>query len=177
MKNLIRVWLLTILAAWGLYVGLAFLIDVAFGHHFNLLEKGISAAVYVLVVSLGFWIGYSYFLFPRIKYLEKRDTAQPTFENVSTSVVNTPQGFDFGLLKTAIAGNWMVTFSDDVEKVLKFRTKIGFKSWGEAAWLQYDSDTEKLYLACFPIAKTQSGALKIQREIEDCFKVFEPTVK
>ena len=176
MKKLIRIWLLLIPAMWVFYVGVTFLVCKALGHNFDLLEKGISATIFLVIFSLGQWVVYSYLVFPRIKYLENDDTAKPSFKDVCSSMVNTSQGFDFNRLKTEIADKWVVTFSDDEKKVLKFRTKIRFFSWGAATWLRYDSDTGEIQMYCFPISSMMlSNARKIQREIESCLNVFEPT--
>ena len=172
MKKLIRIWLLLIPAMWVFYIGVAFLVCKALGHNFDLLEKGISAAIFLVIFSLGQWMGYSYSIFPRIKYLENNDIAKPSYKDACPSTVNEPQGLDFSHLKTEIADNWVITFSDDVEKVLKFRTKIGFWSWGEAAWLRYDSVAGEIYIYCFSVSSVmQSGARKMQKAIENCLKI------
>ena len=174
MKKLIRIWLLLIPAMWVFYIGVAFLVCKALGHNFDLLEKGISAAIFLVIFSLGQWMGYSYSIFPRIKYLENDDTAKPSFKDTSSSMVTISQGFDFNRLKTEIADKWMITFFDDEKKVLKFRTKIRFFSWGAATWLRYDSDTGEIQICCFPIVSMMlSDARKMQKEIERCLKVFD----
>ena len=170
MKKLVRIWILLIPAMWISYMGLAFLISKGFGRDFDFLEKGIIAALFCIIFPLAQWIGYSYSVFPRIKYLENSDIAKPTFKDACSSTVNTHQEFDFACLKTEIAEKWIITFSDDVEKVIKFRTKMSFSSWGAATWLKYDSEVGKLYLVYFSIATSvKSDARKIQKEVEKCF--------
>jgi len=176
-KKFIRILLVLIFATWVSFMGIAFLVSKAHGNDFDLLEKGIVAAISSVCALLGPLI-YSYNLFPRSKYLESSDIAKPSFKDVCSSVVNTPQGFDFIRLKTEIASKWVITFSDDVEKILKFRTKMGFfKSWGAATWLKYESNAGKLYLDSFSMTGmyTSDLARKMQKEIEKCLKLFEST--
>ena len=150
---------------------LLFLFSKVFGTNFNFVEDVIRSAVFCVVYSLVTWIGYSDTIFPRIKYLENNDISKPPYKNVCSSTVNTLKEFDFNSIKTIIADKWIITFYDDVAKVLKFRTKIGlFKSWGTAARLQYDSNVGILYIDCFTFTgHDHKHALNMQKEIEDCF--------
>ena len=169
MKKLIRIWLLLIPAMWIIYVGMAFLVCKALGHNFDILEEGISAVIFLVVFSLVHWIVYSYSVFPRIKYLENDDAAKPSFKDVCSSMVNISQEFDFNCLKAKIADKWMITFFDDEKKVLKFRTRIRFSTWGAATWLRYDSDAGEIQIYCFPIVSMMlSEARKMQKEVESC---------
>ena len=166
------------IATWILYVGIMFLVCLARGSHFDLLEKGITATICSIIIPLGQLMSW-YNVFPRIKYLENNNIVKPSFKDVCSSMVDTPQGFDFTRLKNEIADKWVITFSNDVEKALKFRAKIGFsKSLDVAALLKYDSDAGKLYLDCFTLAGAQfDRARKMQKEIEKCLKLFEPTLE
>ena len=168
MKKIIIIWILLIPALWIFYVGFAFLFSNAYGKNFNLVETGIIAAVYSIVIPLVTWIGYSYSIFPRIKYIENNDIGKPSFKDTISSTVDIHQEFDFNSLKTEIANKWTITFSDEVEKILKFRTKIGFfKFWGTATRLQFDSNAGKLYLDSFTLTGHRHElARNMQKEIE-----------
>ena len=174
-KELQRVWLIFFLTTWILFMGLHFLISKVRGHDFDLLEKGISATI--VAVMMGFApIAGVYFSTMRSKYLESTDVEKPSFKGAWTSIVDMPQGFDFSCLKTEIAEKWVITFSDDTEKVLKFRERISaFRNWGAGAWLKYYSDTGKLYFCCFTMIGTQNDiARKMLKEIEKCMENHEP---
>ncbi len=176
MKNLFRIWLALFLAAWILYVGSVILIATIRGQDIDLLEKCIFGVINAFVVSLVPIVG-AYSIFPRIKYLESDDHEKPSFKVACSSVIDLPQGFDFNRLKAEISGKWLITFTDDAEQVLKFRTRLNvFKDWGTAAWLNFDGDTGKVYIVCFPMAFGNDYlARKMQKEIENCL-VFAATV-
>jgi len=177
-KKIILFGVVFFIATWGLYFGVMFLVCMALGKHFDLLEKGILATIYSTIVPIGQIMTW-YNVFPRIKYLEGNNITKPIFKDVCSIVIDAPQGFDFTRLKTEIVGKWVITFSDDVEKVLKFRAKICFfKNLGAAALLKYDSGSGKIYLDCFTLAGAQyDRARKMQKEIEKCLKFFAPTLE
>ena len=175
-KELNRVWLIFFLVTWVLYMGLHFFICKVRGNEFDLLERSILATFMACV--MGFTsIASVYFSTIRSKYLENKDIEKPTFKGVWFSALNITQSFDFNCLKAEIAEKWIITFSDDAEKVLKFRERISvFRNWGAGAWLKYDSDAQKLIFGCFTMTGTQNDiARKMQKEIEKCLKRYEQT--
>ena len=173
-KELNRIWLIFFLITWILYMGLHFLICKVRGNEFDLLERSILATLMACIISFSSIAGV-YFSTIRSKYLESNDIEKPTFKGAWFSVLNMAQGFDFNCLKTEIAEKWIITFSDDAEKVLKFRERISvFRNWGAGAWLTYDSDAQKLNFGCFTMTGTQNEiARKMLKEIEECMKKYE----
>ena len=175
-KKLFRMWLIFFVVTWVLYVGFQFFLWNVRGHEFILLDKCVIAVVFSFFVSSGPLVAAYYSVIPRSKYLESNDIAKPSFRVPYSSVVNMPQGFDFTCLKTKIADKWVVTFSDDMEKILKFRTKFHiFSNWGTAAWMKYDAETEKFYLDFFPMVIGTRNDLvrKMQKEVEKCLSPNE----
>lgn len=169
-KFLIRYWFLYFLAIWVLYMGLYILIAVVFGRDINLLEKCITGIIFAFIMSFAqIIIGYS--VLPRSKYLEKNDSAKPSFKVTCSSTIDVPQGFDFDNFKNEIASNWVITFSDDIVYVLKFRKKLYyFGSWGAGAWLKFDDEAGKIHIDCFMMMVGADGnpARKMLKEIEAC---------
>ena len=170
-KELNRVWLIFFLITWILYMGLHFFICKVRGNEFDLLERSIIATIMACIMGFGSIAGV-YFSTIRSKYLENNDIQKPTFKGVWFSVLKMSQDFDFNCLKTEIAENWIITFSDDAEKVLKFRERISaFRNWGAGAWLTYDSDAHKLIFGCFTMTGIQHDiARKMLKEIEKCVR-------
>ena len=171
-KELIRFCLIYFLAAWVGYFGIHFLLVKNSGHDFDLLGKSITAVIFSTVMTL-LPISTAYSIIPRSKYLESNDIEKPSFEVFCSTAVDIPQGFDFSRLKTEIGGKWIITFSDDTEKVLKCRTKLNFSRWGSAAWMKYDDSTGKIHLECFPMSWMHVNNdidKKMQKEIENCLE-------
>jgi hypothetical protein len=112
-------------------------------------------------------------MFPKLKYLESNKTEKPTFKAMCSSIIDVPKDFDFDRLKTEIAEKWLITFSDDTNRVLKFRDKWSFSTtWGASAWMKYHDDTRKLHLECFPTAGNHFElSQKMQKEIENCIEL------
>ena len=170
-KELFRMWLIFFPIFFVGYMGMAFLISDTRGKEFDVLEKSIGAVILSALVPLGIIAGG--LLIPRSKYLESNDINKPSYKMAGTSVIDSPQGFDFGRLKTEISDKWVLTFSNDEEKVLKFRTKLSyFKGWGVAAWLKYDAG--KLFLECFPMSSIKPNKYdrKSLQEIEQWFEAL-----
>ena len=167
-KKLIWMWLICVLVTFIIFLEVSFWDCRVHGHDFDLLEKSIKAAIYSIFITSG-PIVVAYSIIPRSKYLENNEIEKPSFKIFCTSVIDVSQEFDFSRLKSEIAQKWVITFSDDVAYVLKFRQKISFfkNSWAAAAWLKYDDSMGKIHLECFPMAGMQDNdiARKMQKEI------------
>ena len=180
-KKLLCLWLEFFLVFWAIFMGAYFLFCKVRGDEFILMEKSIRAAVFsICITTIPVIMPACIFVIPRSKYLKNNDIAKPSFKVFYSSVVDIPQGYDFSRFKNEIAGKWVITFSDDTEKVLKCRTNFNFSNWssvfsnwGTAAWMKYDVDAQKLYLECFPMRGVwmDADARKMQEEIEDCLKI------
>ena len=169
MKKLIIFLIVLIPISWVLYFGMQIIVSKSLGNEIDLIEKGIIAFMFSLFLPISIYISGIYYIFPRLKYLEGNDTVKPPFKITCSSIIDIPEGFDFYRLKAEISNNWVITFSDDIDHVLKFRTKWHFsKNWGAAAWMKYDNNIGELHLECFPMgAMLDDLALKIQKEIEN----------
>jgi hypothetical protein len=177
-KKLFRIWIIFFFVSLILHVvSLEFLFCNANWHEHNLLEKSIMAVISSFMVSSCPMLAY-YSVIPRSKYLESNDITKPPYKDACSSVLTMPQGFEFSCLKIEIANKWVITFSDDTEKVLKLRKKFhAFSSWGAAAWMKYDAETHKLYLECFSMmmmaGMRNNLAQKMLKEIELYLKSFD----
>jgi hypothetical protein len=162
-KELSRVWLIYSLAMCILYVGANFLFCKLFGAEFDFIAKSLAGAFLACIMSFMSVAGV-YFSTMRTKYLENSDIEKPNFKGISFSTFDTPQ--DFNCFKGKIAEQWIITFSDDEKKVLKFRERIRhFNCAG--AWLMYDADTQRLNVGCFTVTGVQNEiARKMLKEIE-----------
>jgi len=170
-KKLFRIWLLAIVVSWLLCFVVQFLLCEYFNNEFNWLERILNSAILSFLASFAVIINVIN-VFPRANYLERDDVAKPPFIDVCSSEVNTLQVLDFNRLKTKIGDKWVITFSDEDENVLKFREKMGlFKKWGAAAWMKYNSETNKIYLECFTMTGHRHElARKMEKEVLKCLK-------
>ena len=172
MKKLYLSWFTFILTTWVGYAGMLILVRMLRGRDIDFAE----AIIVGFIVSLFFCflqIVPIYFNIHRAKYLEINSSEKPSFKVACSSVIDVPQSLDFTLLKNEIANKWLITFSDDVSHVLKFRQKINFLLWwgiGPAAWLKFDAAIGKMELICFPMAGIweNDSSRKLKREIENC---------
>jgi len=167
-KIYIRFYIIFFLFTWFGYVALHILVDKLSGHVID--WKGINFVGFFsgLLTSFTFLKLFGYSFFPRSKYIESKDNAKPSFSVACSLKIDIPQGLDFNRLKSEVSKKWIITFSDDMVQVLKFRTKLGFGNlWGAAAWLKFDSDTGKILIDCFPMVYEQSKlAKKLLKNIE-----------
>ena len=180
MKRLVRNCFVLFFAVWVLYMGIQILDSKTITHEIDWwVWKGILGAFFSVCVSFGSLFLNAYPIFPRTKYLESSNNAKPVFRIAYSSVIDIPQGFDFSHLKSEIASKWLITFSDDINHVLKFRSKMNFFTnvWGAAAWLKFDGDTRKIRIECFPLAGIRDNDLarKMKKEIENCVQFYKPS--
>ena len=157
MKRAIIFLIVTVIFSLGLFLLLMKLFD-----RVNIL----SQSIYFLIGISGL-IVLNTKIITRLKYLERKDSHKPLFKIVETSCfsLNCNTGFDD--LKQKISDKWVITFSDENEKVIKFRDKIIFKSYGSGAWLKLDEESDKVYLDYFSIGMTDIFKLrKTKEEIE-----------
>lgn len=172
-------WLICFLAFCVLYAGIQILLDMALGRDIHILAVIINALTFsVIFVLFQVSVGY-YSVIPQIKYLENSDVEKPSINYTSSTVIDLPQEVDFCRLKSKIAEKWVITLSNDLNQVLKFRAKMNFSSFfkypygtGMAAWAKLDCDAGKIHLECFPISGFQNKkhARKMREEIEECLK-------
>jgi hypothetical protein len=167
-KKFFKIWLVYFLTGVVLFAAMKYLFCITLGKEIDFTEAIFLSVINSLLITSLLTYGHFYF-FPRNKYLDTNNGAKPSFKIVGSSIIDVPQGLDFRSLKNVIAGRWMVTFSDDWEKVLKFTNRMGIlQSWGvSGAWLKFDDDAGKIHLECFPLAGIQENkkALKMQNEI------------
>ena len=155
-----------------MYAGLMILIRVIRGRDIDFPEA-IIAGFFFSFIFMVFQIAANHLTFHRAKYLEIDSSEKPSFKVACSSVIDLPQNLDFTRLKNEIANKWLITFSDDLCHILKFRTKLNFFTnlWGEgpAAWLKYNDESQKVQLECFSMSGINNDfARKMQKEIEKC---------
>jgi len=170
MKNeLDRYWIAMFLITCTLYAGMRLLLDVVRERDIEVFEFLFAALFFSTVLTL-LLRATAYPLDKRFKYLEGNDSSRPSIKFTCSSELDIPPGYDFNHLKTEIGHKWLVTFSDDNEQVLKFRTRFAFfrNSWGTAAWLKVNGDAGKIYVDCFPMAFWQVNRYtrEMKKEIE-----------
>jgi len=175
-KKLFLNWFIFFLTTWILWAGVKILIRVILGRDIDL-QEAIFTGFFFPLIFMAFQIAANHLTFHRAKYLEINSNEKPTFKVACSSLINLPQNLDFTRLKNEIANNWLITFSDDMCHVLKFRTKFNFFTnlWGEgpAAWLKFDGESQKVQLECFSMSGINNDlARKMQKEVEKCFEVW-----
>jgi hypothetical protein len=144
-----------------------FILSEIRGSHFDVVEKGLIAVMYSVIFP-GVYLMSTYDIFPRSKYMESDKRERPSFKNVCAAMMKIPQNFDFNILRNEIADKYVITFEDDNEKILKFRTKSTIFSNPIATWMKFDINSGKLYLDSFSMIGTQhKAARKMQQDIYD----------
>jgi len=169
------------IAMWALLTGLFIVIDARRGVDALFIDRSTAALLSITGMYAGLsLVGFSYLrsMFSSLRYLERNSAEKPVFKRkqVRSFEIDMPSDFDFNRLKTKIAEKWLITFSDDVVGVLKFREKWSFTEGigGIGAWVNYDSTTQKLYVEGF--AQLEKRYLKeevqeLQKEIANCVGV------
>ena len=164
-------WLIYFLAAWVLYIGCSIFLAQIIGRDIDLLEKVITGLIFAFLIPLGTVVLPGFTTLSRSKYIENNDSTKPSYKTACSSIIDVPQGFDFDNFKNEIASNWVITFSDDIIYVLKFRPKINYLgNWGVGTWLKFDEEAGKIQIECFPMAAVLDNKLarKMLKEIEAC---------
>ena len=155
--------------------GVLILADIGSGRDIHLPTIIISGFC-ILILKVLFETLGNYSVFSRIKYLKSNDIVKPFFKCASSSETVLSQTVNFSRLKSEISSNWLVTFSDDTNHVIKFRQKTNCftDTWGVAAWLKLDVDVKTLHLECFPLSGIAvESAIMMRMELEDLFETLQ----
>ena len=172
MKKVILINIAIFLLTWLSIINLSSFIDELRGRDTGLIETMLITLLWITGPFVVMFLDMRSVL-PRLKYLENEKNEKPTFKSGCSSVIDVPEDFEYSRLKTEIAEKWLITFSDDVEHVLKFRDKWKFsKGWRAAAWAKYCNHTRKFHLECFPMySQNLDVATEMQKEIESCVEL------
>ena len=169
-KKARKIFFIILIVIWVFFLGVLLFVK----------EEKITTSVFFILnfTSLSLLLFHKYFNYPYSNYLEKKDTSKPTFRVACSSAIDVPKGFDFFQFKDEVGKKWLITYSDDIDYILKFRTRPHFFKMNSsiaAAWLKFDADTRKIHLECFPLGGIQhdSYAKKIQKEIEQSLLLYE----
>jgi len=138
---------------------LFFLLIRLFGSDTNILVHSMCLLIILSGPSIVCIKGLS-----RLRYLEKTDSRKPSFKIAESSCISEDPRINFDSLKHKISGKWIITFSDENEKVIKFRYKMTFKSYSSGAWLKFNEGEDGVYIEYFSLGMTDIFKLRKMRE-------------
>ena len=107
----------------------------------------------------------------RLRYLEKANSLKPSFKIAESSFASVGQNIGFDSLKQKISDKWIITFSGEDAKVIKFRDKVSFKSYGSGAWLKLSEEEHAICIDYFSLGITDVFKLrKMKKEVEQLIR-------
>jgi len=160
MKTLRKIFLLSVILTFALYVGTNLAFNWIAGKEINI-ESMLSIGLGISIVySIVYYAGISVSMKPKFKYLESKDSDEPIFGDKRERIIILKKNktIDFLEIKNVIKRNWIITYFNDDEKIIKYRMKMNFGTWGAGVLLKFDIERNQLKIVCFPIAGyTQKG--------------------
>ena len=175
MKELVQNKIVSSFISTVMNMGVIILVDIGSGRDIHIPAMIISGFC-VLILKVLFETLGNHSVFSRIKYLENNDITKPSFKCASSSTTVLSQTVDFSRLKSGIAKNWLITFSDSTNHVIKFRQKTNCftNNWGTAAWLKFSVDAKTIHLVCFHLSGiSEEPAILMRMELEDLFETLQ----
>ncbi len=79
-----------------------------------------------------------------------------------TDVINIEKGLDFANLKQTFSNDYITTYTDKSEKIIKIRDKFKLFNWGAAAVIEIDNNSVKIN--SFPMSNIDT---KSSRKLTD----------
>lgn len=151
-RRLIRFFILTFFIYWFLYSCTLILIRTLFNKELVLVDI-ISSGFLNSIIIIGIMsFGFYQVLKPKFRFLESSQVDLPSFSNMIVGHydhVNIP----YSELKAKIAQNWIVTHTEDNQKVIKFCERIHYYDWGYGGFIAYDHINQRVNCALFPFTR------------------------
>lgn len=150
---------MSVILTFTFYIGINLLFNLIAGKEINLLSMLSTGLGISIVYSLVYYAGLSVSMKPKFKYLESKKSDEPIFgDKREKNIILKNEVIDFLKIKSKIQKQWIITYFNDDEKIIKYRMRMNFSTWGAGVFLKFDIERNQLKIVCFPIAGyTQKG--------------------
>lgn len=113
-----------------------------------------------------YFMGLRFILRPRFKYIELLDDKEPEFnDRVALTVNISDNSLTYEQIKEKVSRYWVLTYSNDQTKTIKFRERIGFSGWGIGIYFRIDELRKEVYAACFSFAGYNESNEKLTKKL------------
>ena len=166
-SRLIRFFILAFCIYWFLYSCMIVFFKTLFDKEVELVDiisNGfINSMIIIGILSFGIY----QVLKPKFRFLESSQVDMPSFFNMIIGHYD-HVSIPYSELKSKIAQNWIITYSEESQKVIKFCEKINFYDWGCGGYIVYDETTQRVNCALFPFTRKRIKA-KFMEEVNSLF--------
>lgn len=135
--RLIRFFTITFIIYWLAYTCFIIMFRAFSGKEFDILNITLTG-LYTSIIIVGFiTLGSYQSLKNKFKFLESSEDKEPVFSNKVKGYYENVK-IPFEEFKTIFNKNWIITYINSDEKVIKCCRKINIFDWGYGAYLRYD---------------------------------------
>jgi hypothetical protein len=164
----IKFFAISLFVYWLLFSGLIVLIKYTFHKEFELIDLLIKGLFYSILIVGFIGIGTYYNVRPKLNYLKSSLLNNPAFPNMIESYVENIE-LPYEAVKSEIEKKWIVTYSNDKEKAIKFCKKLNIYDWGQGAFLKYDKKINRVNYIVFPFTSRYRHS-KFLNELNELIK-------
>ena len=160
------------------YLGINLAVDLIGGKEINLTNVFSTGLLITVVYSIVYYAMIKVTFKPKFAYLESDEIDEPIFGNKNEKMIAIEnESLDIIEIKKEVQKKWIITHFDENNRIIKFRTKISFSSWGIGAVLKIDFENKRIKVISFPIVGyTQKGRQLSKQLIESIEKMTNNVV-
>lgn len=118
----------------------------------------------------------TYYFSKRLDYMESEDPGPPSFSGQKKEVFlfKGRTGYPFDEVMQRIDRQWIISFSDRVNHVLKFRTDARLASWGLGGYLKME-DENRITVIIYPVhPRSKREALMVNQTLRIMKTILDP---
>jgi hypothetical protein len=173
MKDFKKILIQLFTAYWLIYVLGKCLLDYFWDNEVELIEIIPLGLCWGLFLSVGSYFGLSQIVIPKLKYLESQNVEDPKFfEKRIESISNVNGAITFTDLEKICGKNYIITFTNYDERIIKMRTKLSLWSWGIGYFIRLDTVNQVVAIVTIPIStqnrKVEKDVKHLKALIEGC---------
>lgn len=144
------------------YIGVLLVINFFWGLHMNLWQ---IVLVFIIVGMIPPALMTSLFA-KRLNYMESDDITPPEFSSQKTDMLKYTGRNDlpFDEVLQIIDRQWIISYSDRKNRVLKFRTDSRMASWGLGGYIRMD-EGENLLMIVYPMYPRSKREIKLVNQV------------
>lgn len=113
--------------------------------------------------------------YKRLDYMESENIEPPTFDGIKTQ--NLPfkarTRFPFDEMMQKVDRQYIISYSDRKNQVIKFRTDTRMLAWGISGYVKM-IDPENVVVVAYPIFNSRRDALTVSQTIRVLHSIFNP---
>ena len=152
-------------------LGIILVMSVFWGVQFNFWYLSIAFVINGIIPP----IVITSLFYKRLDYMESENIEPPTFDGVKTMNISfeARTKYPFDEMMQKVDRQYIISFSDRKNKIIKFRTDTRMLSWGISGYIKM-IDPETVVVVAYPIFNSRRDALTVSQTLRVLHSIFNP---